>query len=585
MGSVIHPGPVDTGLGLHDSPNNSLSPPDIVEHARHLRAHGVTWYKILADGTNKVGRVRTYTEHGIACIVRLYAHRPHFDWQPDPAHLRAYTDAGAVAFECGNEVNLHEEVKEGDWVDSAEVIGSRLAGQWIEFQRRVKEAGSVPLVCAMTPGGNLNHRAVTNAFLEALDRDGRISTLRGAGVAIHNRPHNKPPNAAINTGNPPDDTTYNEYQWYRDAYDAYTRPHGFELDLFATEWGYVPYGHQDSRFPAMNENLWVDYTREIVARFNPAHPRYVGKRFRCGCYWIETKQGGSVWKADALFEHWLHPTDGNPTRLGQWLLGEGKDMITWNRLPGEDPIEPAPPPPPVEEPVPGRVFNAPPWVTIDLVDDEIDEVPDGETIWILTDFRFEDADETGGRHAIYINAPHHTGVAPLEARVLHKTPEGVTYHRWALDKPESEPAGNWPMYGVGNEYSVLMGGLESEYSELVAGMTMPQNQHVCYYLTFALATVVKAAVEEPAPPPPSDPSEELARLIAEAPEHVTIAINPKTALQTRIRQHGYAPVSNEFSGATLVAQVAQNVGGGLKRLYYVRKDQAQPHNVQFEVLD
>ncbi|MFL7791379.1 MAG: hypothetical protein AB8I69_04505, partial [Anaerolineae bacterium] len=67
------------GVGLHDTPGSEIATwgyDQAVTHARELRAHGVTLYKLFGSGT-KGNRARAYRDNGIVVLHR---------WWPGGAH-------------------------------------------------------------------------------------------------------------------------------------------------------------------------------------------------------------------------------------------------------------------------------------------------------------------------------------------------------------------------------------------------------------------------------------------------------------------------------------------------------------------
>lgn len=320
----------DTGLGFHDSSDVGASPPNAEAHARALRAAGISWYKILEAGGNKVERCRVYLAHDIQPIVRLYKHRPHPDYVVFPGEVARYVAAGVRYFEMGNEPNISpDEWREGAWPAAAD-MGRIIAEQWISASAMVRREGGIPLVYAMTPEGTYahagGHRRITRDFLTHLKMRGALGTLEGAGVAAHPRPHNNPPgtpSAAANT------VTFDEWRWFAAVYKEFL---GWTPPLFATEHGYSIGDAQNTNFPRIDERLWADYNRELFERMNPSHPQALPPELFCLCYWLET--AGGVWRNDQVGDGWF--SDG----LRAWGQRFASMQVNWSRtIPAPQEVE------------------------------------------------------------------------------------------------------------------------------------------------------------------------------------------------------------------------------------------------------
>lgn len=385
--------PIDTGIGMHDSHLTGDNPPDIRQHARNLRKAGVSWYKILAGGVNKVERVRIYAQEGIMSIVRLYVERPHPNYIPNRDEVAQYVAAGGKYIEAGNEQNLLDETTGG-------INPEAVAAQWIRASDVIKSVGGIPVVYACTPGGHMNHRTYTNRFLAEVKRLGRLDSFDKAVLGIHPRPLNNPPDQPRDTGNPPNTTTWNEWTWYDEAYYNYL---GWHIPLAATEHGYSGRGQENSEHPPMNDTTWAEWNKELCYRFNPSHPKAVSAEFLAICYWLEVNHG--VWIYDAPFARDGREWIGDAPRQDDRLWGKALWTIqpNWNRVgatpPNPNPVPPNPTPTP---PLPDRVvINKPPYVS--FVEPTVQA---GSDYYELTRFKFVDEAEARGKHAIYILDPH-----------------------------------------------------------------------------------------------------------------------------------------------------------------------------------
>lgn len=149
--------PADTGWGFHDSAGYDCKPANPADYARRLRQEfGITWFKALVAGTNKVDLVEAFTRQGIEVVVRLYSYRPHPHYVVSPTVVRAYVDAGAHYFEWGNEPNLHDEWDLASWDEGARV--DKVCNQFLRNADAIRQGGGIPLMAALTPGGHYPHR-------------------------------------------------------------------------------------------------------------------------------------------------------------------------------------------------------------------------------------------------------------------------------------------------------------------------------------------------------------------------------------------------------------------------------------------
>ncbi len=269
--------PADTGWGFHDSAGADCRPGDAAGYARYLRQElGVTWFKLLARGTNKVDLARAFTQQGLEVIVRLYAGQPHPHYVVPEGEVRAYVDAGAHYFEWGNEPNLCLEWNRASWDEGARV--DKVCQQFLRNAEVIRRAGGIPLFPALTPGGDYPHRDWYRTTFEWLRQHGHLSALDGAAMAIHNRPMNNPLNHIDSTG-----CNFLEYEWIDDLVRRYV---GRSLPLLATEAGYEPGWNQNPSFPPIDPQRHAAYNVEILRNFGPHGSRRWRDSLFCQCMWL-----------------------------------------------------------------------------------------------------------------------------------------------------------------------------------------------------------------------------------------------------------------------------------------------------------
>jgi len=283
----------DTGWGYHDSTGVYAQPGDLADFARYMRSHGMTWFKLLVFGTNKVEMARVLAAHGIEVIVRLYAPRPHPHYVVEGNVVRAYTDAGARYFEFGNEPNLKDEWDEAEWNEGAHV--DKVCQQWLRNQEVIKAAGGIPLLPALAPGGHYPHHKWYNVTFDWLEKHGHMRSLDGAALAVHNRPLNHPLDYRDRPGEPVPGCHFLDYEWIDDLVKA---RYGRSLPLLGTEAGYEPEWHQDPRYPKIDVSLHAQYNVELLRGFRTG--RWRDSLF-CQCMWFVAEWGhqhdGFAWAA------------------------------------------------------------------------------------------------------------------------------------------------------------------------------------------------------------------------------------------------------------------------------------------------
>jgi hypothetical protein len=447
-----------TGVGFHDSSNTGAIPANLDVWAQAMAAEGVSVYKVLADGVNKVNMAAALVRAGIVPIVRLYGHQPHPRLTVHPGWVAPYVAAGARLFEWGNEPNIGGDEWENGTFPPRSEFGRLIGEQWIRNAAQIRSEGGIPMFVAMTPGGYHDHRTAYRQILDYLHSAGKLGTLEQAALAIHPRPHTVPPHV------PPTDAltvAFKEYEWIAGLFQTYL---GWVPPMYATEHGYSPNDSTPTGYPPIDENQAAAYNRVLFEMMNPAHPDKCPRYLLGLAYWLETE--GGTWVRDEAFRHRF---PGEPTVWGHTFLAMN---INWDRRAYVTGGTAPPPPPEPLPPPPGDDIQLPAWCSVTRA-----VVPAGGRYWHLKRAYWQDSDTSGGTHHIYALNPHDATVE-IVANV-----EGTSVViRARLDKPANEPAGNIAMTGGGNRYRAALEGGGTILSDSVSGMTMPQNQHVSYFL-------------------------------------------------------------------------------------------------------
>ncbi len=150
------------------------------------------------------------------------------------------------------------------------------------------------------------------------------------------------------------------------------------------------------------------------------------------------------------------------------------------------------PPTPTAPPLPPaywdkRIGNGPEHLNLmDSVQLSPAKVGSGQKWWRAVSVKFEDINESGNDHTIYVKVVDETNKR-VEGKKAHLTSTGGL-SEYPDEKPASDLCDcnyNYPMYGDGYAFEV-----EDQYpSDKVSGMIMPMRRHVNYRLTFQLTTM------------------------------------------------------------------------------------------------
>lgn len=535
----------DTGLGMHDTNQaGNHHPAGADEHARRLRAAGVTWYKVLASGDNKLELAEALARHGIMPVVRLWSHRPVPNWTPDPAHLRRYVEAArrggmpTCYIQTLNEPNLLDEIAAG--YDPGAELAHLTARQWAHHAEMILGEGGIPCTPPPTPGGHYNHRLWTIEFGGELERLGKLDLVRQGAVGIHPRPHNNPPDAPRDTGNPPNDVTWNEHTWY---IQHWTDRLGGDTPVFiALEHGYSPNDRQNAEYPPMNDLLWAEYNAELFRRMNPNHEQAIHPAIYGLCYWLQINEGGP-WLHDGAFGTGRWIGDGPSDDDASWGRYLWAIQPNWDRNDQPDP-GPSPDPDPAPEPVPTGTtspepeWDVPQWVMDQLHWQPVKDLQDGEQYIRIERVRFVPESASGGRHHIYAMEPH--------------DPSWIMNVWWdggpgavpvPLDKPASEPAANFAMYGEGYSVSFANGG--GLRSDSVGGLGIYGNHHVSFEIWATVATATVEPDPDPDPTPAPDPGALAGWMLGWTKANQIMSLNPSSSLEVAAAADGFYPVTNE----------------------------------------
>ena len=269
--------PADTGWGLYDSAGSQSKPDDLSAYARYLRQElGISWFRALVAGTNRIDLARAFSQQGLEVIVRFYCFQPHPYFVVSPAEVGAYADAGVHYFEWGNEPNLALEWNQAAWNRGARV--DQVCEQWLRNAEAIRKGGGIPLLPAVSPGGDYPHRDWYRRTFEWLRLHGHLADLDGAALAIHNRPFNNPLTHRDATG-----CFFLEYEWIDDLVRRYV---GRSLPLLGTEAGYELGSYENPIFPPIDRQRHAAFNVELLRGFGPHGSRRWRDALFCQCLWL-----------------------------------------------------------------------------------------------------------------------------------------------------------------------------------------------------------------------------------------------------------------------------------------------------------
>jgi hypothetical protein len=268
----------------------------------------------------------------------------------------------------------------------------------------------------------------------------------------------------------------------------------------------------------------------------------------------------------AYVNHWWNGDDGegspawekHQTRKG----GEFRPVVLAIRdfrLGASDPIPPPDDPEDPEDPTPppSGEIALPVWCEVHRA-----VVPEGAFYWKLVAASWQDSDTSGGTRHIYVVDPHD----PTAEMVVNIESTSVVI-RARLEKPPGEPAGNVAMTGGGNRYRCALERSDTLLSDSVSGMTMPENQHVSYFLTF------ERQQKGVAVPIPSETLEQFMIRRGSDPDVASVPVTPGFALYDAIRRDGFIPngpeVTEQHAGTSYTFRSGEHPTSGEKRTYYV----------------
>jgi hypothetical protein len=323
------------GIGMHDTAGSEVATfggQEARNHARELREHGITLYKLFG-GTTKVERAREYVKAGITVAVRFHVPkpwgRPPGQWVTPKDQVKQFVDAGAQMFELGwNEFNISDEWPDNKIPGDPKKIAQAVVDAWeVGLGGAGTVNGATLLFPSNTPGGSVDHRLCYPAIVAELTRRELLSTVQH--VAMHPRPHNNAPHLVWTDKNT---VTFDEWRWIRDQF-----PLG--VYLWATEHGYSLHDDQNHDYPQIDLGMWTEYNWNLFVRMNPRHAQAIEPQLAGVFYWVERGWGHwCAWGKDALVDS---PVPEMPAPSPLWIrMHDRRAELAFPRYGATPPLPP-----------------------------------------------------------------------------------------------------------------------------------------------------------------------------------------------------------------------------------------------------
>ena len=307
----------DTGWGIHDNPNCVWTPDDPDAFFKELKQrYGLSWFKVLACGRNKLDVVRACRRQGVEPVVRLYVSHPapHY---PRPGeqeakfreYVAAYVAAGAHYIEAGNEPNLSIEWADGEWEKGN--LTQRVCEQWLRVRKIIAEEGGIPVFYAMSVGGEEEPTGVKRSAGAWWDdcfqtfaqwgktEEAFAGTAFGTHLGTVNHPLDYPFDPQRNMPHASRAERFDSLMKRNTGYlggellmylmEKYLP---YPIPILSTEGGTFVDDQADKSYPMTTPEIHRDWNVETFRRFNPEHPKYWGDLLFAQMSWCWHGEGG-----------------------------------------------------------------------------------------------------------------------------------------------------------------------------------------------------------------------------------------------------------------------------------------------------
>ena len=463
---------MDTRFGIHTPSNYYYVPDNLIGFCEYLKQHGVSWVTGWWNDLHQVEFAKALIDHDIEVI-----YRPGQNLIPSQfigGIYEQYRHVGVRYCQFYNEGNLS-----GEWKDGHKMSPEKFAELWAPRCQALKSLGFIPVVPPLSPGGEIWHPDFFHRMMNWWKKEGLLpDLLRGCVLGIHNRP----------TRNHPDDPGVCSFDGYKHYRQWMMDIMGFTLPMVAPEAGYQP---EDMNW---DWQIWKDWNLELIRRFRPGHPKYVGDDFLAHCFWIY-EDSGSTWDHCGLVENWFYAQDhGGDRTTNLWRALEHED---WGEIP--DPPEPPEPPIPPTPPEPtdiefvGLTEEMINWLSLSGPEDPT------QPYWKITRVEIQPQTNNMSAYAVYTNYMEYaefwwgSGQHEDLGSEDELAPEGAK--QWAASMPMFA---TWGSYGVrlgGNSEGIFSFGLYQEEGGVINPNKRGHHPVLVYFKW------VQPEEPEPEPPP------------------------------------------------------------------------------------
>jgi hypothetical protein len=244
----------------------------------------IKWMVILNEDA-RIGPndylVKKLVDNGIMPIMRIYTPNGRPIQGDIGAMVKHYRSLGVQYYQPYNEPNLNVENPDG----TPDV--DRYVDAWLPAAKAVANAGGLPGLGALAPGGNFDDMEFLRQTFDKIKQRGEVATLDKAWLSMHNYTLNHPLDYAK------DSNGFLKFKWY----DALVREKlGRQLPIIGTEGGTHIGSADDRMFPVIDE---ARQTEMVTGAF-----RYMRNREPYNfayTYWIiANEEGGGH---DTAFSH------------------------------------------------------------------------------------------------------------------------------------------------------------------------------------------------------------------------------------------------------------------------------------------
>ena len=478
--------PQDNGIGLHF--HVDLRDEFIARTVPRLKSIRATWTMIFAQDELQARRAaEACWREGIMPVVRI-GKLVDEGFDPVP-YVDALNAVGAPPYvQVYNEPEDEREWKEGDRPSNwAQVFGRN----WARQAARVFDAGGFP-------GIQVLDRSGFDAAVDHVASMGRQDIWQGTFFVHHNYGSNHPPDYPYDERNQqdhPGQTILEDYigvlrflahaTWMQERI-------GFVLPIIGGEGGWLFGSEEDKRYPKVERALHAQYHEEMFQWFRTGVlsngeplPDYLFSITP----WIAgsfTFAGQNWWDNILVPEGVLTDTVEAVRAIPPFVR-----RFSWEQ--DGEPLEPEPEEPEPEEPEPEEPEPEEPEPQPLEWDPRLDalgvrlERSESSRAWRLISAQYLDQTESGGKHNVFYTALNADGGPAANVRFTLDWEGRRADENPCITTTKADGTADCPIFTMlhpelkdGPSFATTV----DEPGDVVRGMGLPMNHHVCYLLTY-----------------------------------------------------------------------------------------------------